>query len=227
MDNLLLWMPAAVGLAGVISGGVLWILSRVFSTPQQEPDRPAERRSNTFILRDGQLVSHDISGWPNTLPFQSWDGLRDWLGDRFPDLPRSLVDIKLGKEVFCPARDANDPASIAILGFRQEGHRVTLFDPTPVSPAFRHEQTVQIDRSTSFEKAVSTAPLAMCCLDAEDKPVWQNAAFEALSEDEKRHILSETAAEDAADTKSVPEPVPEQISATRHFDISTIRQGAS
>lgn len=225
MDNLLAWMPTAIGVAGLLSGLVLWALSRIFTRPRPHPDTGADRCTNTFILHDHTVFSHDVEGWAAEAPFSNWESLRAWFEPRFHGLPRSLGQIEPDQECFYPTQDKEDPACISIVALRNQSHRVTLFDPLPNSPALRHNISQQAADQETFRSAMSAAPLAMCCLDAEQQKIWQNAAFAAFSESEQNQLLASRSPEEGQRSNHIT-LAPSNGASPRHFEVTSIKEGA-
>jgi len=195
MQGILLGMPVAVVLSGLMAGLVIWALARwpLWSRRGAGPwSRAGSGTTNFFLFRDGILIDHDAApfGGPDDAltGVTEWPDLRAWLAPRFPGLPADLPPMSPGQLNTHPARDPADPAVITIAAIRQ-GHRVTLVDPALPSPAEWHDALTCLATRRLLRKAAETAPIAICTLDRDGTIAWRNAVFQEFSEAEETRLL--------------------------------------
>lgn len=212
MAGLLVWIPAAVVLSGLIAGVVLWALLRFFRRGDTAPEGRAPIASNRFLVRDGAIVDHDA--WPHA-GFATWAELRGWLGAGFGDLPVELARLR-GQEVRrFAAREPGEGARVEIATVGG-GHRVTLVDPDPSGPVARHEARRQLAALEVFRHAAETAPHAICALDASGQVSWCNARFRALPRAAEEGLLIAAASR----APGAPVTIEGADDGTRHFDLT-------
>lgn len=233
MQGILLGMPVALVLSGLMAGLVIWALARWPLGPPHrrwQDDRPGPRlirrhgrdETNFFLFRDGLLIDHDI-GPPGQRDaahpgITGWPDLRAWLTPRFSSLPEDLPPMSLGQTVTHRALDASDNAVITITAIRQ-GHRVTLFDPALPSPAQWHETLSCLDNKRLLQKATENAPIAICALDQDGRIVWRNAAFRAFSDTGEARIIDAANQPETAENTIVSLTDP-QTGGTRHIRLA-------
>ncbi|KZY32207.1 hypothetical protein A3731_22475 [Roseovarius sp. HI0049] len=195
MQGVLLGMPLAVALSGLIAGLVIWALARWPLWPRRKSvarSRAGRSGTNFFLFRHGLLIDHDTGpadrpGVPLT-GVTEWPDLRGWLDPRFPGLPTNLPPLFPGQITTHPAEDPADPAVITITAVRQ-GHRVTLIEPDLPSPAEWHDALTRLAGKRLLRKAAETAPIAICTLDRDGNIVWRNAAFQDFSDAGETRLL--------------------------------------
>lgn len=193
MQGIVMGMPVAIALSGLMAGVVVWALTRWPLVKSGTP-APAPRSStNFFLFRNGILVDHDTgkSGTPDDplVGISGWPQLRAWFDHRFPGLPADLPDTQPGQVVNFPAQDPADTAQVSITALRN-GHRVSLFDQSLPSPAEWHDAVFRLAAKRLFRKATENAPIAICTLDGGDRIVWRNAIFQEFSDADETAILS-------------------------------------
>ncbi|MEQ8291755.1 MAG: PAS-domain containing protein [Roseovarius sp.] len=208
MQGILLGMPVAVVLSGLMAGLVIWALARWPLWLRRRPgarSRAGRGATNFFLFRDGLLIDHDTGppdrpGDPLT-GVTEWPDLRAWLDPRFPGLPADLPPMSRGQVTTHKAQDPADPAVITIAAIRQ-GHRITLIDPALPSPADWHDALTRLAAKRLLRRAAETAPIAICTLDRDGNIAWRNAVFQEFSDAEESRLLH--AASHPADTGTAP-----------------------
>jgi len=130
MQGVLLGMPLAVALSGLIAGLVIWALARWPLWPRRKSvarSRAGRSGTNFFLFRHGLLIDHDTGpadrpGVPLT-GVTEWPDLRGWLDPRFPGLPTNLPPLFPGQITTHPAEDPADPAVITSTAARRVARR--------------------------------------------------------------------------------------------------------
>ncbi|MEQ8898318.1 MAG: PAS-domain containing protein [Roseovarius sp.] len=231
MQVILLGMPVAVILSGLMAGLVMWALARWPQWLRRTPGakvRVGRAATNFFLFRDGLLIDHDTgpSGGPgDTLTgVTEWPDLRAWLDPRFPGLPATLPPISPGQLTTHPAENPADTAVITIAAIRH-GHRITLIDPALPSPAEWHDTLSCLATKRLLRKAAETAPIAICTLDRDDNIAWRNAVFQDFTDADETRLLH--AASHPAETAGEPVTLSDsETGQTRHIDLSLTGAGA-
>ena len=183
------WLPAAAILAGVVAGGVLWLLSRTL--PRGTPRAPAARDS-AFLLDGTRVVDApaDAAAAPGaeTTAFRTWAELRDWLAPRFPGLPAELPPLAPSETLDIPALEPTDGGQVHV---RRRGgrHLLTLREADPPSPARWHAALRALSDHRAFRAAAAAAPVAICICTPDGTVRWRSALFEAFDRTEADTIL--------------------------------------
>ena len=203
----------AMLLSGLLAGVVLWGLSRLFR-PRPAPC-PVQGLTSSFLIRNGWLADHDAGIDPD---IGDWPQIREWLGDRFAGLPDELpAPGTTGTQRFS-ARQAGDDANLSITPVRG-GHRVTLAEPHPPTPAQWHDTTRRLAREQAFCGVADAAPVAICTLSGDGRILWRNDLFGAFADSQADQIVT-TAGNVAGDHVQV--AIPDLVTgAERHFDLCT------
>lgn len=227
MQGIVMGMPLAVALSGLMAGIVVWGLTHWPKRQSGKTDSRPRPSSNFFLFRNGLLVDHD-TGKPG-LPddplsgIAGWPELKDWLGHRFGDLPDDLPDMTAGQVFTYAAKDPDDAARVTITGLRQ-GHRVTLLDGALPMPAEWHDALFRLSYKRLLRKATESAPIAICTIGPDDRIVWRNAIFQEFSDADETTILAAATAPEQALGRPVTLTDPES-GRQRHFDLSITGTG--
>lgn len=209
MTGTLPTMLVAAVLSGILAGLVLWGLDRLCRT-RPRPS-PAQGTTSNFLFRGGRLADHDAGIDPG---IDSWAQLRVWLGDRFAGLPGELPEPGTTGILRFSARRAGDNAGLSIVPVRG-GHRVTLSEPTPPTPAQWHDATLNLARERVFRDIADAAPVAICTLTPEGGILWRNDLFQAFTDAQAEKIAAAGAA-----GNRVRVPLSDPVAGTeRHFDL--------
>lgn len=206
----------AILLSGVLAGVVLWGLSRLFyphPSPCSAPDP-----TSSFLIRGGRLVDHDAGFDPG---IDDWAQLRAWLGERFVGLPDTLPKPGTVRTLRYSARQAGDNASVEIAPVRG-GHRVTLSENGPPTPAQWHDITRQRAREQAFRPVAEAAPVAICTLSDDGRILWRNGLFQEFTDAQAEQIVS---AASEANGEHVELAISDPVTGTeRHLDLYTTGQ---
>lgn len=227
MQGIVIGMPVAIALSGLMAGIVVWALARWPLDKSHIAGRPSRQSSNYFLFREGLLVDHDITrpGTANDPLFgiSGWPQLKEWLGHRFIDLPDDLPAMQAGEVVTFPARDPHDEAQVTISVLRH-GHRVTLIERALPMPAEWHDAKARLAFKRLHRMASENAPIAISILDHEGKITWRNAIFQEFSDKDEGEILAAVASPNEAAGHPVVLTDP-QSGRQRHVDLTSIDAG--
>jgi len=213
MTGILPILLVAILLSGVLAGVVLWVLNRLFH-PRPSPCTMPDLTSS-FLVRGGRLADHDAGFDPG---IDSWPQLRAWLGERFVGLPDTLPEPSTARTQRCSARQAGDSASVEIAPVRG-GHRVTLSETCPPTPAQWHDTTRQMTREQAFRTVADAAPVAICTLSDDGRILWRNGLFKAFADAQAEQIVSAASGANGEHLQvAISDPV---TGTTRHFDLCT------
>lgn len=229
MDGLIAWIPASIAMSGVVAGGVLWLLTQTIANRATQVEHHVNKRSNTFLLRDGVIVDDDLepsSRDEGLCRLYGWEDLKAWLNRRFANLPQCLSQIPPGETRNCRLQDSRDPAFVSISTVHGGGHQVTLVDPEAPPPAARHELANRLEAKTVIEQAMETVPCAICALDSSGRVLWRNKAFRAFSAADEAQLFAcmPAAGATAPELLALSGPASDAL---RHFELSREQSGDS
>lgn len=212
----MLWIPIAVLLSGGLAGAVLFGLNLAFHPRTHAA--PAAGMTSNFLIRGGRMVDHDADTDPGV---DDWPQLRAWLGDRFAGLPDELPKPGKAATLQFPARQAGDDARLSITPVRG-GHRITLTEPRPPTPAQWHDAALRLAREGTFRGVAQAAPVAICTLSDDGRILWRNDLFQGFTDAQAETIIA--AATDAAGER-VQAPVCDDVTGgERHLDLCATGQ---
>lgn len=182
----LAWIPIAVLVSSAISAGLLWMFLR-FGRGMATGDGIHSDTRILFLIRDGLIIDHS----PKTDDLRalgSWPELRAWLGSRFSDIPKALVEDEDGfTQVFRPKTKADD--AILTIHHTRQGQCVTLEDKNSVSALTRHALLLETKHAGAFQNVLEQAPAIVFELDRKGDLKWNNARFEQLPSEEQRTFV--------------------------------------
>lgn len=186
-----LWITA---ICGPLAFAVLWGLDRVWRRePVKEPTQTSRVQSAYFLFRDDELVDHDaryppFPGNPQTCP-DTWQDLRDWLGERFGHLPVTLAETGITGPETHPALAAEDPATLEITA-QSGARRVALHDHDPAHATDRHQAKRVEQALLQHVQILDHAPCAIAMMDSKGALIWRNAQFAGFSDPHAERLLS-------------------------------------
>ncbi|MEM6374549.1 MAG: hypothetical protein AAF727_17505, partial [Pseudomonadota bacterium] len=105
-------MAVAVLLSAVISVVLLWLVSRTGGLQTARGDSIKDTRS-VFLIKDGKIVDQ-CQKTPQIVGVSTWPELRNWLGDRFRDVPYKLNDQADSPPLVFRAKEHGDEALLTI-----------------------------------------------------------------------------------------------------------------
>jgi PAS domain-containing protein len=216
------------GAALPVSVAVIWCLG-VLPVPRKAPSvapRPAECH---FLFRGDTLVDHDAGALTDTAAndpvLSDWDRVRDWLGFRFPDMPKFPEDILPGAPRRFQSRLKGDRAYLDAQASRT-GLRLRLSEDPPPSAGDLHEIRRAYHAADAARQAIRDAPYPAWISDEAGGTVWQNTAAVALPEADKACLTDGlTPSPDSGETvtRRIAAPVGGATAPETWFDV-TIRR---
>jgi len=223
MNTITPWMPVAVVLAGLVAGVVFWALTKLPLRPLSPTEAP-QTEPLRFLLSDGRVIDHNAVTSCNFSPDQSnWSDLRQWFGDRFPNLPEQLPVLEHGQTHKVSAMLRSDCAVVQITGLRRGNLRIELLEPAPLPAAEQHVLALGRMTGPMWRQALDAAPCGICILDAEGNPSWSNCLFNDFSESDADQILEVAATSEGHDqTMVLTDP---DTGKARHFSVRADRTG--
>ncbi|MEM6588966.1 MAG: PAS-domain containing protein [Pseudomonadota bacterium] len=179
-DDSLGWMAVAVLLSAVISVVLLWLVSRTGGLQTARGDSIKDTRS-VFLIKDGKIVDQ-CQKTPQIVGVSTWPELRNWLGDRFRDVPYKLNDQADSPPLVFRAKEQGDEALLTIQS-TPLGQSITLEDQSSGSAIGRHALLLDNQRADRLQTILQQAPAVVFAIDGAGKLLWGNGRFEALSVD--------------------------------------------
>lgn len=185
-----------MNLAGILaisvigSLAVLWIFGTVLGRGQRSRMAPATQAvtENTVLFRNGVIDGHDLNALSAMGTIEDWVDLRNWLSDRFVDLPEHLPDDNTETTTYHPHDRSTDQATVTIAANKGMAC-VTLVDPVECQPVDRHQAMRLRTAQAEDHLALMTAPCAIWKTDKEGLVTWRNAACTRLLGDQIDHVL--------------------------------------
>ncbi len=203
---------------------VLWIAGLFITRSSKDrTTHPAiAETANTFLFHDGMLVDHDCTQTGFFSDVEDWPTLRDWLGDRFGDLPKSLKPGTRDTTTVFPAANEKDAAKL-IVETLDETARISLIDPVAAQPADRHHAIRLQSALAENHSTLQDAPYAIWKTGPDGKVIWQNTACSRILGDQIEKILplSKTPTEPGASNTSRVSVKQSNSSNLTWFDIQT------
>lgn len=186
-------LSGLVVISMVISLTFLWLIGHSRRGAVRAPHDPkvSESSSIHFLFEGDTLADNDLPiqhiATKDDTDIQTWSDLRSWLGGRFGALPSSLSDIEPDDVVHRASTKSGDRATLTI-SRSGEARRVTLTDSNMPDAQARHRAHLMENALGRHMAALNEAPCAICLLDTDKQPAWQNELFAEFSEMEATHL---------------------------------------
>lgn len=221
VENIWVWLPAAVVFSAAISVAILWVIARLGRhSVSGSPDTSATSAQQcVFLLQNGKIVDQ-TNGLTELV---GWHDLRTWLGDRFGDLPEDLAKDSKGPDRVFDAVARGDDAQLIITSTSQ-GQLITLDDESAKCPTDRHTLLMEHKRANAMQTVLERAPALVFATDDKGVLKWSNAKFDSLAIDDRKVFLK-AARERGAETNlkaCLDDPV---SSRKQHFELSVLSGG--
>jgi len=177
--NPMVW--AGLALVCTVSAlAAIWVSDRFFSGSARSTHRPALHRDDlVFLLQNDTVVDHNLPRDHLDEDLETWSALREWLGPRFVDLPRSLEpsDGQAVQKIY--ASTAGDDGELRI-ETQADRTRVSLIEGDRFTPAGQHELLQSKRKSDHLDQLLRASPFPAWETTDQGHVSWSNAAAEDL-----------------------------------------------
>lgn len=175
--------------SGAVALGVIWLYGLLIGRWDRHSAPPAPQGSAAhFLFENGSLADHDLPERLVPRSLSDWASLRDWFAVRFPDFPADVAQVPAGDGLCLTSTLPGDHATLHMVHIGP-ACRLTLSDPTIVSPAERHDNLRLSARLENWNTALRHAPFGLSISNMDGRVIWQNVAFSNLPEENRTRLM--------------------------------------